>query len=43
MTLKPIRSGDDYDAALKLLETLWDAEPGSPEAEKHMGSSVQTL
>ncbi|WP_297011539.1 hypothetical protein [Thalassospira sp.] len=32
--LKPIRTEADHDAALELLETLWDAKPGSPEADQ---------
>lgn len=34
MTIKPIRSEDDYDAALAELETLMDAEPGTAEEER---------
>lgn len=32
--LKPIRTKADHDAALELLEMLWDAKPGSPEADQ---------
>lgn len=32
--LKPIRTKADHDAALELLETLWDAKPGSPKADQ---------
>lgn len=33
MTLKPIKSEDDYAAALHEIERLWDAEPGTPESD----------
>lgn len=32
--LKPIRTKSDYEAAMQLIETLWDAKPGSPEADQ---------
>lgn len=33
MTLKPIKSEEDYAAALQEIERLWDAEPGTPESD----------
>jgi HTH-type transcriptional regulator/antitoxin HigA len=33
MTLKPIKSEEDYAAALQEIEQLWDAEPGTPESD----------
>jgi HTH-type transcriptional regulator/antitoxin HigA len=32
--VRPIKTGADYDAALARIESLMDAEPGSPEAEE---------
>jgi HTH-type transcriptional regulator/antitoxin HigA len=32
--LKPIRSERDYDAALKELERLWGARPGTPRGDR---------
>lgn len=32
--LKPIRTDADYKRATEMLETLWDAEPNSPEADQ---------
>lgn len=32
--MKPIRSETDYRAALSEIETLWDAEVGTPEADR---------
>jgi HTH-type transcriptional regulator/antitoxin HigA len=34
MELKPIKSKRDYQAALKLVEALWDAREGSAEADR---------
>ena len=34
MTIKPIRTEQDYRSALDVLEQLMDAEPGSPEEEQ---------
>ena len=31
MNIKPIRTEEDYQAALKEIEILWGAEPGRPE------------
>lgn len=33
MMLKPIRNESDYQAALREIEQLWDAEPGTPEGD----------
>lgn len=33
MTLKPIKSEADYEAALQEIERLWDAEAGTPESD----------
>jgi HTH-type transcriptional regulator/antitoxin HigA len=33
MTLKPIKSEEDYAAALQEIEQLWDAEPGTPQGD----------
>ena len=33
MTLKPIHSDQDYQAALQAIEQLWEAEPGTPESD----------
>ena len=33
MQIKPIRTEEDYEATLKLIEPLMDAEPGSAEEE----------
>ena len=33
MTLKPIKSEEDYAAALQEIEQLWDAESGTPESD----------
>ena len=33
-TIKPIRTEADYDAALEEIDTLMDAEPGSPEGDR---------
>ncbi len=34
MDIKPIRSDADYEAALKEIENLADARPGTPEADR---------
>jgi HTH-type transcriptional regulator/antitoxin HigA len=34
ITIKPIRTEADYDAALAEIDTLMDAEPGSPEGDR---------
>lgn len=34
MTIKPIRTEQDYDAALQAIEDAWGAEPGSAEADE---------
>ena len=34
MEIKPIRSPDDYEKALRRAETLWDAPPGSPQSDE---------
>ncbi|WP_307277394.1 helix-turn-helix domain-containing protein [Labrys wisconsinensis] len=34
MDIRPIRSDEDLTAALHEVETLWSAEPGTPEADK---------
>jgi HTH-type transcriptional regulator/antitoxin HigA len=33
MELKPIRSEQDYENALRAVEQLWGAEPGTPEGD----------
>ncbi|WP_412776037.1 helix-turn-helix domain-containing protein [Thalassospira lucentensis] len=33
-TLKPIKTDADYEAAMELLDSLWDAQPGSPDADQ---------
>lgn len=33
-TIKPIRTEEEYEAALKEIEALWDAEPDTPEADR---------
>lgn len=32
--IKPIKTDADYDAAMEQLEQLWDAKPGTPEADQ---------
>ncbi len=32
--IKPIRTEEDYEAALKEIEALWDAEPNTPEGDR---------
>lgn len=34
MNIKPIRNENDHKEALQLIESLWDAEPDSVEAEQ---------
>lgn len=34
MTIRPIRTKVDYRAALREVERLWDAEPGTPAGDK---------
>ncbi len=34
MKIKPIKSKKDHQAALKRLETIFDAKPGSPEGDE---------
>ncbi|MCC5930011.1 MAG: helix-turn-helix domain-containing protein [Cyclobacteriaceae bacterium] len=34
MELKPIKSEEDYRAALKRLEEIFDAKPGTPESDE---------
>jgi HTH-type transcriptional regulator / antitoxin HigA len=34
MTIRPIRTTKDYDAALARVEVLWDAKPGTPEHDE---------
>ena len=34
MTLRPIRNDEDYETALEEIEALWDAEEGTPEADR---------
>ena len=34
MELHPIKTEQDYDAALRAIEALWSAPAGSPEAEQ---------
>lgn len=34
ITIKPVRSEADYERALKEIETLMDARPGTPEADE---------
>lgn len=33
MDIKPIRTEEDYEAALKEIERLWGTEPGTPEGD----------
>ncbi|HEX8670427.1 MAG TPA: hypothetical protein VF710_00985 [Longimicrobium sp.] len=32
--VRPIHTEDDYDAALAFVDTLMDAEPGTPEGDR---------
>lgn len=34
MDIRPIRKKSDYRAALKEVERLWEAEPGTPEGDR---------
>lgn len=34
MDVKPIRTEEDYDAALARIEEIWDAEMGTPESDE---------
>jgi len=34
MQIRPIRTKADYRAALKEVERLWDANPGTPEGDR---------
>jgi len=34
MDIKPIRTEEDYEFALKEVEKLWGAEPGTPEGDR---------
>lgn len=34
MDIKPIKTEEDYQAALKMIDELWDAKPGTPEGDK---------
>ena len=34
MDIKPIRTEADYEAALKEVERLWGAEPGTPDGDR---------
>lgn len=34
MDVKPIRTEEDYDAALARIEEIWDAEPGTQESDE---------
>lgn len=34
MDVRPIRTEDDYDAALARIEEIWDAEAGTPESDE---------
>lgn len=34
MDIKPIRTEQDYETALKEIEKLWGAEPGSPDGDR---------
>ncbi|HEY9900181.1 MAG TPA: transcriptional regulator [Pantanalinema sp.] len=34
MEIKPIRSDEDHDAALREIEELWGTEPGTPEGDR---------
>ena len=34
MNIKPIRTESDYEAALREIERLWEAEPGSSDGDK---------
>ena len=34
MDIKPIRTEEDYEAALKEVERLWGSEPGTPDGDR---------
>ncbi len=34
MDIKPIRTDDDYESALKEVNLLWGSEPGTPEGDR---------
>ncbi len=34
MDIKPIRTEEDYEAALKDVEKLWGAQPGTPDGDR---------
>jgi HTH-type transcriptional regulator / antitoxin HigA len=34
MDIKPIRTEEDYEAALKEVDRLWGAEAGTPEGDR---------
>jgi HTH-type transcriptional regulator/antitoxin HigA len=34
MNIKPIKNQQDYELAMDSIENLWDAKPGSPEADE---------
>ena len=34
MDIKPIRTEEDYEAALKEVERLWGSEPGTPDRDR---------
>jgi HTH-type transcriptional regulator / antitoxin HigA len=34
MDIHPLKTEQDYDAALRVIEALWDAPAGSPEADR---------
>jgi HTH-type transcriptional regulator/antitoxin HigA len=34
MDIHPLKTEQDYDAALRVIEALWDAPEGSPEADR---------
>jgi HTH-type transcriptional regulator/antitoxin HigA len=34
MTVKPVKTEADYDAALRAIERLWKAKPGTPAADR---------
>ena len=36
MNVHVIRNDDDLTAALRDIDTLWQAEPGSPDGDKRM-------
>lgn len=40
MKMKPIRTGEDYDAALARVEDIWGAEPGTPESDEPASLSI---